>query len=743
MAANGVELTSVVIASPSVAVVARMRGWSSVERETPGLMSNATPPRAPRRPTVLRHGEDERLDEWYWLRERDDPDVLAYLTAENEYTDTGLAHCADLRSSIFEEIKSRAHETDVSAPVRRGEWQYYTRTIEGHDYAVHCRRPVTTGEALLATTRPGEAPGEQVILDENVLAKPHDYFGLRGLALAPGQHLLAYSFDVDGGERSTLRFRDLATSDDLVDELADVYYGLAWANDDRTLFYVRTDSAMRPFQVWRHVVGTPVIDDALVFEETDERFYVSIHASRSRRFVVVTAASKLTTESHLIDADSPTEPPRCVAPREHGVEYYVEHHADPEAGDQLYVATNADGAENFKLMRAGVAATSREEWVEVLPHRPEVRLADVDAFARHLVLSERAGGLEQLRVVPVVKGMANPAGAHVVAMPEEVYSVWIGPNPEFDSQTLRYEYTSLVAPLTDIDYDLDARTAEVIKVQPVDGYDATGFETHRVWAPAPDGTQVPVSLVYRRGLPLDGTAPLLLYGYGSYESSIDPTFSNSRVSLLTRGVVFAIAHVRGGGELGRHWYEDGKLAHKRNTFTDFIASAEHLVATGFTSPQRLVARGGSAGGLLMGAIANLRPDLFGAIVAEVPFVDCLTTMLDDQLPLTITEWEEWGDPVHDPAMYEYIKGYAPYDNVRDQQYPAMLVTAGLNDPRVQYWEPAKWVAKLRATATSSTAPLFLKTELGAGHHGPSGRYEGWKEEALVLAFALDQVGITE
>jgi oligopeptidase B len=704
-------------------------------------MQELTPPRAPRRPTVLRHDGDERVDEWYWLRDREDPEVLSYLKAENEHTEAGLASSASLRAQIFSEIKTRVRETDVSAPVRRGDWEYYTRTIEGHDYAVHCRRPADAPGPPDPDAAPGSTAGEQVVLDENALAAPHDYFALSGLSIAPDQRLLAYSVDVDGGERGTLRFRDLARATDLEDEVADVYYGLAWANDGRTLFYVRTDAAVRPHQVWRHVVGTPVADDVLVLQEDDERFYLSIHRARSGGVVVVTAASKVTDEVHLIDADAPEQPPRCVAPREQGVEYHVEHHVDAARGDRIFVVTNADGAEGFRLMVAPADSTDRTAWDEVVPARRDVRLVDVDAFGSHLVLSERAAGLEQLRVLPLADGAVRVAEGHLIEMPEDVFSVWVGPNPEFDTPALRYGYTSLVAPVTDVDYDVATRGRRVVKVQPVDGYDAESFESHRVWAAAPDGVRVPISVVHRRDLPRDGSAPLLLYGYGSYEVSIDPTFSTTRVSLLTRGVVFAIAHVRGGGELGRHWYEDGKLDRKRNTFTDFVACAEHLVAEGFTSPDRLVARGGSAGGLLMGAVANLRPDLFGAIVAEVPFVDCLTTMLDEALPLTITEWEEWGDPVHEPPMYDYIKGYAPYDNVRDQAYPAMLVTAGLNDPRVQFWEPAKWVARLRATV-STPHELFLKTELGAGHHGPSGRYEAWEDEALVLAFVLEHVGIS-
>jgi oligopeptidase B len=707
-------------------------------------MTTAEPPRAERRPTVLRHGDDERVDDWFWLRDRDDPAMLAYLEAENRFTDAGLAHTAALRKRIFEEIKARVRETDVTAPVARGGWEYFSRSIEGLDYSVHCRRPRSEPTSLPdPDAPPGAAAGEAVVLDENALAKGHDYFALRGLALSPDQQRVAYSVDLDGGELATLRFRDLATGRDLDVEITGTYYGLAWANDSTTIFYVRPDAAMRPYQVWRHELGAATADDTLVLQEDDEKFYVSIGRARSGAVLVITIASKLTTEVHVIDADRPTTGARCLAPREQGVEYHVDHHRTGNGPGRFFILTNADGAENFKVMVCDADATTRQAWREVVAHRADVRIADVDAFARHVVLSERAEGLEQLRVLAVDASGAPEGPPQVVAMPDEVYSAWAGPNPEFDTGLLRIGYTSLVAPLSDLEYDVGAGTRRTIKVQQVADYEPTTLDTQRTWATAPDGTRVPISIVHRRGLARDGRSPLLLYGYGSYEVSIDPTFSTSRVSLLSRGVAFAIAHVRGGGELGRPWYDDGKLGHKRNTFTDFIACADHLIAEGFTSADRLVARGGSAGGLLMGAVANMAPERFRAVVAEVPFVDCLTTMLDETLPLTVTEWEEWGDPVHDPDMYDYIKGYAPYDNVADRSYPAMLVTAGLNDPRVQYWEPAKWVAKLRATVSAPTAPLYLKTELGAGHHGPSGRYGAWEEEALVLAFVLDQVGITD
>ncbi len=700
------------------------------------------PPLAPRRPTTLRHGDDERTDDWFWLRDRDDPEVLAYLEAENAYTHAALAHTEGLQGTIFDEIVARVQETDASAPVRKGPWEYFSRTREGLQYGLHCRRPAGTPGLPDPEAVAGTPPGEDLLLDENVLAGDSGYFALGAFSMSPAHDCLAYSTDHTGGELYTLRFRGCPTPGatggaaipvDLPDEIPDTYYGVAWANDSATVFFTRPDDAMRPYQIWRHRVGTPASDDVLVFQEDDERYYVSVDRTRTGHYLVVTSASKLTTEVWFVDADTPEAELRVVAPRVEGIEYHVEHHCFNDA-DNFYVLTNADSAENFALRVTPVATPGRDHWEPVVAHRPDVRLEDVDAFAGHLVVSERERGLEQLRVIRLSDG-----DQHVVAMPEEVYSAWLGPNAEFDTTVIRFGYTSLVAPGTDFEYDLDTRTETLVKVQPVHGYDSERFETHRLWATAPDGVQVPISIVYPRGFPRDGTGPLLLYGYGSYEVSIDPTFSVSRLSVLERGCAFAIAHVRGGGELGRRWYEDGKFEHKQNTFTDFIACAEHLAAEGYTTPDRLAARGASAGGLLMGAIANLRPDLFRAVVAEVPFVDCLTTILDASLPLTVTEWEEWGNPDTDAHIYAAMKAYAPYDNVRAQDYPRLLVTGGLNDPRVQYWEPAKWVAKLRVTKTDDHL-LVLKMEMDAGHSGPSGRYDAWRDEAFVLAFVLDQLG---
>ncbi len=695
-----------------------------------------TPPFAPRRPhPLVAHGH-EREDDWYWLRsdDRSDPEVLDLLAAENVFVADALAHTDDLQAELFKEMKARIKETDLSVPYRKdGRW-FYSRTEEGQQYPIVCR---TDLEPPADLPEGDPVPGEQVLLDLNVLAGDSDYFALGAYDLAPSQDLLLYSTDHDGSERYTMRIRDLRTDTDLDDVIPDTFYGSAWAGDT-TVFYVRNDATMRPYQVWRHEVGTPTADDALVFEEPDERYYVSVGLSLTEAWVHITAASKLTSEEQLIPAADPTQAPRVVQPREQGIEYDVTHAPSPVDGDRFLVLTNADGAVNFKLMSAPVDAPGRDAWQELIGHRPDVKLEGVSAFAGHLVRYERREGVRRI-VVTQYAGDAE----HELAMPEEVYDTGPATNAEFDSSTLRFTYTSLVTPSTVFDEDLDTGERTLLKTTEVlGGHDPEAYETGRLWATADDGTKVPISYVHRAGLAHDGTAPCLLYGYGSYETSMDPSFSSLRLSLLDRGFVFAIAHVRGGGEMGRPWYDDGKLLQKRNTFTDFIACAEHLVAEGFTSKERLVARGASAGGLLMGAITNLRPDLFAAIVAEVPFVDCLTTMLDDTLPLTVNEWEEWGNPVADPEAYEYMHSYSPYDNVDAKAYPTILATAGLNDPRVSYWEPAKWVQKLRARSTSDRV-VYLKTELGAGHQGPSGRYDAWKDEAFVFAFLLDTLGLTD
>jgi oligopeptidase B len=670
------------------------------------------------------HGDD-RVDDWFWLRERDDPEVIEYLTAENAYADAMLARIAPLRDRIFEEIKSRVQETDESAPVPDGAWEYTTRTAEGSQYGVHCRRPRGAG-----------SEAAHILLDENVLAEGHDYFALGGFEVTPDHAVLAYSVDTTGGERYTLRFRDLATGDDLADTVDNVTYGLAWSDDAQHCFYVRPDDAMRPHEIWRHRLGAPATTDVLVHREDDERFFLGVERTRSGHFVLIDASSKLTSEVWFVPTATPEATPRVVAPREHGHEYAVDHQGVSAEDGRFLIITNQGGrSRNFELVAAACDDPRRENWQTIVAHRDDVKLDAASAFAGHIVLSERANGLERLRVLAM-----RPGDEHEIAMPDPVYSVWVGPNAEYATATLRYGYTSLVAPITDIDYDMDARSTVVVKTQPVlGGYDADDYVSARLWAGAADGTRIPISVVHRRDTAIDGSAPALLYGYGSYEHSTEPAFRASRLSLLDRGFVYAIAHVRGGGEMGREWYEAGRLEHKMNTFTDFVACAEHLVGADYTTPARLAARGGSAGGLLMGAVTNLRPDLFKAIVAEVPFVDVVTTMLDASLPLTITEWEEWGDP-REPEAYARMKAYSPYDNVHAAGYPALLVTSGINDPRVQYWEPAKWVAKLREHS-SSGRPIYLRTEMGAGHGGPSGRYDAWRDEAIVLSFLCDALGV--
>ena len=679
----------------------------------------AAAPVCPRQPVVLKAHGDERTDPYYWLRERENPEVTAYLEAENEFTKSYMSPTEDLQTRLFEEIKSRVQETDLTPPVRKDDYWYYSRTVEGSQYPIHCRKHGTL-----------EAD-EVMMLDQNELAGSSEYFALGALDVAPDHTTVAYSTDYNGSEKYTMRFREIERRRDLEDEIEGTYYGTAWASDNRTFFYVRPDAAMRPWQVWRHTLGTPAADDVLVFQEDDDRFFVAVDREKTGRYVTITVGSKITTEVLAMAADDPTSGFAVLEPRRQGIEYSVANH-----GDRWFILTNDDGAVNFKLVEAPVASPGRENWKDVVSHDPDVRLEGFDVFRDHIALYERGDGLRRIRVMHLVDGRIE-----VIEQPEEVYVTFGAGNPMFDTTTLRYGYSSLVTPMSIYDYDMNDRTRELIKQQPVlGGYDPSDYETTREWATAPDGERVPISLVHRKGLPRDGSAPALLYGYGSYELSVDPAFSSARLSLLERGFVFAIAHIRGGGEMGRRWYDDGKMLAKTNTFTDFIACAEHLVAEKYTAPTRLVARGGSAGGLLMGVVANLRPDLFRTIVAEVPFLDVVTTILDESLPLTVTEWEEWGNPVVDPDVYSYMKSYSPYDNIEAKDYPNILATGGLNDPRVQYWEPAKWVAKLRATKTDGNA-LLLKTEMGAGHGGPSGRYDAWKDEAFVLAFIFHTLGI--
>jgi oligopeptidase B len=685
-----------------------------------------TAPIAKRVPTERTFHGDTVVDEYAWLVDKDDPDTIAYLKAENEYTDAVAAPLAGLRETIFNEIKTRTQETDLSVPARKGGWWYYSRMVEGQQYAIHCRVAADPAVTDPPSTVDGTAlPGEEVLLDGNELAAGHEFFALGTFDVSPDGRWLAYSVDVTGDERFTLRFKDLSTGALLPDEIPDTHYGTAWSLDASTLFYLTVDDAWRPYRVHRHVLGTDPDSDAVIFQEDDERFWVHIELTRSERFILIEPSSKTTSEVWYLPSTDPLAQPAVVAPRRPGVEYSVEHH-----GDRFLILHN-DNALDFAVSWAPIESPA--DWTPLIAHTPGTRLMAVDAFSRFLVIALRRDGLTGLRVLPA---SGDP---YEVSFPEPLYTVGPDANPEYETDSFRLHYVSLVTPDSVYDCDLATGALTLRKQRPVlGGYDPARYEQHREWAVADDGTRVPISLVAPRGLVRDGTAPLVLYGYGSYEISTDPWFSIARLSIVDRGVIFALAHVRGGGELGRAWYDDGKLLAKKHTFTDFVACATHVTKTGWTAPERIVARGGSAGGLLIGAVANLAPHAFGGFVAEVPFVDALTTILDPSMPLTVTEWEEWGNPIEDPRVYEYMKSYSPYENVSPEAYPPILAVTSLNDTRVLYHEPAKWVARLRSVSPST--PVLLKTEMGAGHSGPSGRYDVWREEAFVLAWILERVG---
>jgi oligopeptidase B len=654
-----------------------------------------------------RHGRVV-VDDYAWLRNRDDPDTLAYLQAENAYADTWFESLTPLRQAIFDEIKARTEETDLSAPVRKGPWWYYHRTAEGLPYPLHARRD--------------DAGVETLLLDENREAEGHEFFALGAFDVSPDHQLLAWSADVDGSEVYELRFRDLCTGTELPDRIERTFGGVAWSLDGRHCFYLVPDDTMRPFQVWRHELGSDATD-VLVYDEPDERFYVDLGLTRSERFVVIMSGSRTTSEVSVIPADTPLTPAVVVEPRRDGHEYSLDHW-----GDEFVIVTN-DDAEDFRVVTAPVENPSRAHWVELVAHRVGRRINDAAAFAGHLVLAEWEDAQPALRIL-FTDGRQRGLG-----FDETGYDIELDANPEYETTNVRFHYQSLVTPPGVYDEDVVTEVRTLVKQTPVlGGYDPADYRTAREWATAADGARVPIDLVWKNTTPIDGTAAGVIYGYGAYEVSIPAYFSIARFSLLDRGGIFALVHPRGGGELGRQWYLHGKLRHKRNTFTDTLACADHLVEHRYIAPDRVGLRGGSAGGLLVGACVNFRPERWRAALAAVPFVDVVNTMLDPTLPLTVTEREEWGDP-RQPDDAEYMESYSPYENVAPVEYPAILVTAGLNDPRVSYHEPAKWVAKLRATAVGDQ-PLLLRTELEAGHQGPSGRYEAWKEEARNLSFLL-------
>ena len=672
-----------------------------------------TPPVAPRKPHTWSRPTGPVEDPYAWLRQKDDPDTIPYLEAENAYSAAWFDASAEQVEEVYGEIRSRVQETDESVPVQHGPWWYVTRTVEGQNYPVFCR-----GTSI--------DRADEVILDCNVEAAGHDYFDVSAVEPSPDHSLLAWSSDLDGSEVYTLRVRDLATGADLADELAGTssWGGVAWSRDGQWLFYARPDEQMRPHEIWRHRLGTPVTDDVLVASEPDVRFNLDVTATRSEAWLVVTSNSRTSSEVSLIPADDPTATPVLVRARAEDVEYGVDHW-----GDRFVILTNLD-APDFRVMTAPLDAPG--EWTELLPHVPGRRFTQVEPFAGHLVLHEWSEAQPKVRV-RFADGTED-----VLDFGVEPHDLELGSNPEWSTPSLRVAYASLTTPASV--YDVDVRTgARVLRKQtPTPNLDLGRYTSVRTWAEAPDGTKVPIDVVRHVDTPLDGTAPALIYGYGSYEASIPPYFSVARASLLDRGFVWALVHPRGGGELGRSWWLDGRLTSKRNTFTDTIASAEHLAAAGFADGSRLALRGGSAGGLLVGACITMRPTLFRSAVAEVPFVDVVTTMSDTTLPLTANEWEEWGDPRVEPFA-SYMLSYSPYDNTEPGDYPALYVTAGLNDPRVSYHEPAKWVARLRSVGAGRDRVLLLRTEMGAGHGGPSGRYEAWRDEARVLTFLIQTV----
>jgi oligopeptidase B len=671
----------------------------------------------------------ELVDDYAWLRAanwqdvmRDpallDPEIRAYLDAENAYTDAALSGTSALQGELFAEMKARIKPDDSGVPTKDGPFAYYANFVAGGQYPRLCRQP-----------RDGGA--EQVLLDGNAEAEGRAYWDLGGKAHSPDHRLLAYAVDDKGSELFTIRIRDLATGRDLADEIPDTRGEMVWANDSQTLFYIRLDANHRPLLVYRHRIGTPVSEDVLVYEERDIGYYVGIEKTLSSKFVVIDVHDHQSNEIHLVDADQPESALRLVEARVHGHEYQVDHH-----GDRLIITTNSGGAEDFRICEAPLSAPGLANWREIVPHKPGRLIIDTIVFKDNLVRLEREDSLPRI----IVRGTADGA-EHAIAFDEEAYALGMTEGYEFDTSNLRFTYSSMTTPAETYDYDMAARTRVLRKRQEIpSGHNPADYVTRRLFAPAADGETVPVSILYRRDTPLDGSAPLFLYGYGSYGISIPASFSSTRLSLVNRGFIFAIAHIRGGKDKGYHWYTDGKLDRKLNTFTDFIASGEHLVAQGLTQRGRIVANGGSAGGMLMGVVANMAPDLFLGIIADVPFVDVLNTMLDKDLPLTPPEWPEWGNPIESAREFEIIRSYSPYDNVEAKAYPHIFAYGGLTDPRVTYWEPAKWIAKLRTLNTSDNLVL-LKTNMEAGHGGASGRYEQLREIAIDYAFALKVAGL--
>lgn len=679
-------------------------------------------PVAKKVPTRLEKHGDIRIDNYFWMRERDQPDVLQYLQQENDYNDQMTAHTKAFQEDLFQEMKSRIKEDDQSVPYKYNGYWYLTRYEKGKDYPIYSRKK----ESL-------DAP-EEVLFDVNEMAEGFEFFKLGGINVSPDNKRAAFAVDHIGRRQYHIQVKDLETGQILPLKIDNTTGGSTWANDNKTLFYTRKDpETLRPDRIYKHILGSDPQEDQVVYQEKDETFHTFVYKSKSQQFIIIGSNSTLTSEYRFLDANKPQGEFQVVQERIRGLEYSISHFKD-----HFYILTNKDGATNFKLMKTSLSSTEAENWTDVIGHRQEVLVEDIDLFKKYLVVSERQEGLSRIKVINW-----ETQEAYAIPFDDQTYTAFTSTNPDFDTNILRYTYNSLTTPTTVVDFNMDTREKEIKKEQQVLGgnFDKNNYISERIWATAPDGTKVPMSVVYRKGLERNGQNPLLQYAYGSYGSTIDPYFSSVRLSLLDRGFIFALAHVRGGEYLGRQWYEDGKLLRKKNTFTDFIACSKHLIEEGYTSPEHLYASGGSAGGLLIGAVANMAPELYNGLLAAVPFVDVLTTMLDDSIPLTTGEYDEWGNP-NQEEYYHYMKSYSPYDNVVAQEYPNMLVTTGYHDSQVQYWEPAKWVAKLRELKTDNNVILF-HTNMDAGHSGASGRFEALKEVAEEYAFLLDLEGIYE
>ena len=688
------------------------------------MKNTLLPPKAAIRPHEMTVHGHTRIDNYYWLNERENPEVLAYLEAENQYAEACLKHTEPLQEQLFKEITGRIKQDDNSVPVKIRDYYHYTRYEEGKEYPIFCRKHFSL-----------EAP-EEILLDGNQLAEGHAFFEIGELSLSEDDKLLAYSVDTVSRRIYTVYVKNLETGELVGEPIPNTSGNVVWASDNATLFYGVKDETLRPCKIIRHRLGTAATEDVMVYEETDETFVCYINKTKSRKYLIISSESTLSSECRILESAQPMNEFRVFQERQPDMLYGIDHY-----GEHFYIQTNADGAKNYKIMRTPIGQTEMPHWTEVIAHREKVMIESFTIFSKFFVIEERENGLVNIRIRTWDGGMD-----YYLDFGEPAYTAGVGANPDFDAVTLRYAYNSMTTPSSVYEWDMEKRTKTLLKRQEVvGGYNPENYVTERLMAPSHDGVLVPISIVYKKAVegrvpePVEGPTcldrPLVLYGYGSYGSSMDAYFSVARLSLLNRGFIWAIAHIRGGEEMGRQWYDDGKMLNKKNTFLDFIACAEYLINNGYTSPQKMFAMGGSAGGLLVGAVTNMRPDLWKGVIAQVPFVDVVTTMLDDSIPLTTGEYDEWGNP-NEKKYYDYMLSYSPYDNVEAKDYPAMLITTGLHDSQVQYWEPAKWAAKLRALKTDNN-PLYLKTEMDYGHGGASGRFEGFKEVALEYAFMLD------